>query len=175
MIASGSAGKTTPRRLRIPFTLRTYFVVVSNVSCPAASMISAGGVAARGAPRDPRAPDAKTPDEEKDVQNAFAAMLVGSGIDYKRETERVEYSSKTYQPDFTIDELDLVIELKICKRVTRESELIAELNDYTAAFKTRWKNIVFVVYDLGIIRDVDQFAETVREPRRDRSRGEALI
>ena len=41
----------------------------------------------------------------------------------------------------------------------REKELIAEINDDILAYKTKYRNLIFIIYDLGYIRDVDRFAE----------------
>lgn len=43
----------------------------------------------------------------------------------------------------------------------REKEIIAEINDDILAYRTKYGNIIFGVYDLGYIRDVDRFAETL--------------
>jgi hypothetical protein len=36
-------------------------------------------------------------------------------------------------------------------------EIIAEINDAIVAYKTKYHNLIFAVYDLGIIRDQDEF------------------
>src|SRR5437762_7001178 len=41
----------------------------------------------------------------------------------------------------------------------REREIIAEINDDVLAYKTKYGNIIFCVYDLGFIRDVERFAD----------------
>lgn len=45
----------------------------------------------------------------------------------------------------------------------REKEIIAEINDDILAYKTKYPNIIFVVYDSGFIRDVDKFKEDIEE------------
>jgi len=40
------------------------------------------------------------PDNERQVQDAFENLLIGATIPYGREVDRIEYSSKTYTPDF---------------------------------------------------------------------------
>lgn len=70
-----------------------------------------------------------TPSSEKEIQDSFETLLVGSDLPYSRESKSIEYSSKTYKPDFTIDKADLAIELKICLDAGRENTLIAEIND----------------------------------------------
>jgi len=105
----------------------------------------------------------KKPSEEKEVQNAFEGLVIGADVDYSREAERIEYSSKTYVPDFTFKRLDLALEIKLCGRDGREAEIIAEISDDILAYRTRFGNIVFVVYDLGFIRDVDRFSKSLEE------------
>ena len=100
-----------------------------------------------------------TPAKEREVQDSFETLLIGADIEYSRETDSIEYSSKTYTPDFTVPKSDLAIELKLCGKVEREKEMIAEINDDILAYKTKYGNILFIVYDCGIIRDIDRFVE----------------
>jgi hypothetical protein len=102
------------------------------------------------------------PKNEKDVQNNFERLLVGCDFSYTREKERVTYSTKTYVPDFVLNDLNLAAELKICNRETREKEIISEINDDILAYNTKYKNSMFVVYDIGQIRDVEQFKSSFK-------------
>jgi hypothetical protein len=97
------------------------------------------------------------PERERQVQDAFENLLIGAEIPYAREVGGIEYSSKTYVPDFTISTADLVVEMKLCNKIGREKELIAEINDDIVAYRTKYGNLLFVVYDLGQIRDVERF------------------
>lgn len=99
----------------------------------------------------------KKPENEKEVQEKYEDMLNSRDITFSREKETIEYSSKNYIPDFTFSELDLVTEIKICDTIKREKEIIPEINDDILAYKTKYRNLLFVVYDLGFIRDVDRF------------------
>ncbi|MHA1973242.1 MAG: hypothetical protein ACTSW1_09625 [Candidatus Hodarchaeales archaeon] len=107
----------------------------------------------------------KLPEHENEVNDAIENLLIGAGFDdkYLREKERIVYSSKAYEPDFVLNYLDLVIEGKYCKEERREKEIIAEINDYITAFKTKYENIIFVVYDNGVIRDEDQFKNDLEQ------------
>lgn len=98
-----------------------------------------------------------SPKAESEVQDALESLLVGADIGYSREADSIEYSSKTYKPDFTIKQLDLAIEVKLCARDGREKEIIAEINDDILAYQTKYGNILFIVYDVGHIRDKDRF------------------
>jgi hypothetical protein len=100
------------------------------------------------------------PGSEREVQDAFEGLLVGADVPYKRETDTVEYSSKTYTPDFTVPKINLAIELKLCNREGREKEIIAEVNDDILAYGTKFANLLFVVYDLGFVRDIERFTSS---------------
>jgi hypothetical protein len=100
------------------------------------------------------------PTKEKEIQDTFENLLVSADIPYGRETESIEYSSKTYIPDFIIKKLDLIVEVKLCNRAEREKEIIAEINDDILAYGTKFGNQIFIVYDNGYIRDVDLFCNT---------------
>lgn len=105
----------------------------------------------------------KQPISEIDVQDAFENLLIGAGIEYSREAESIEYSSKTYRPDFTVPKIDLAIDIKLNGRKEREKKIIAEINDDILAYKTKYGNIFFVIYDLGFIRDVKKFSRNFEE------------
>lgn|SRR4030042_1142159 len=97
------------------------------------------------------------PEKEKEVQEAFENLLIGADIHYGREVDSIEYSSKTYKPDFSLPELDLAIEVKLCSQGQREKELPEEINDDILAYKTKYQNLIFIVYDLGFVRDIERF------------------
>jgi len=103
------------------------------------------------------------PEHEKDVQDIFETLLVATDLEYSREVERIEYSSKAYIPDFSFAKLDLVVEFKLCKEAEREKKIIAEINDDIRAYQTKYGNLLFVVYDLGFIRDVEKFVRPFEE------------
>jgi hypothetical protein len=97
------------------------------------------------------------PEKEKTIQDAFENLLIGADISYSREADSIEYSSKKYIPDFSLAEIDLAVEIKLCGHEQREKELPEEINDDILAYKTKYKNLIFVVYDLGVIRDQERF------------------
>lgn len=105
----------------------------------------------------------KEPSGEKEVQDAFESLLIGADVPFSRENERIEYSSKTYTPDFTIEKAGLAVEIKFCNRDGREKEIIAEINDDILAYKTKYGNIVFVIYNVGYIRDIERFAKNFED------------
>jgi hypothetical protein len=105
----------------------------------------------------------KPPANERELQDEFEKLLIGADIPYSREAKRIEYSSKTYVPDFTVDRAKLAIELKVCLDAAREKALPAEINDDILAYKREYPNMLFIIYDTGRIRDVDRFAENFEE------------
>lgn len=105
----------------------------------------------------------KLPSCEREIQDAFENLLIGADLDYSREAESIEYSSKKYVPDFTISKLDLAVEIKFSGRSEREKEIIAEINDDILAYRQKFGNIFFVIYDTGFIRDIDRFADQFEE------------
>jgi hypothetical protein len=103
----------------------------------------------------------ETPENEKQVQNAIESLLIGKGLskglDYDRETGRVKVSSKEVIPDFIMLKLDLAIEVKIIKDKNRIGPVIDEINADITAYAERYSKILFIVYDLGFIRDEVEF------------------
>jgi len=97
------------------------------------------------------------PKREQEVSNQLEVLFKGRGLNYRRETIGIEYSSKTFFPDFVIDPLDLAVETKLCATNKREKEIVEEINADIPAYHTKYSNILFVVYDLGYIRDVARF------------------
>ena len=103
------------------------------------------------------------PSNEKDVQDEYEKLLMANDIPYSREADKIEYSSKTYIPDFTIKKINLAVEIKYCSKEGREKVIIAEINDDILAYKKAFANIFFVVYDSGYIRDIDKFVSSFEE------------
>lgn len=105
------------------------------------------------------------PEKEKEVQDALENLFIGADLDkeFTREKENLTYSSKTYIPDFVFKRISTVVEAKLCNSSTREKKIIAEINDDIVAYKTKYANMIFLIYDLGIIRDQDQFRNSLEE------------
>ncbi len=99
------------------------------------------------------------PGTEVQVQNALEDLLNGAGIRYTREAEMFPYASKSYRPDFVIPSLNMVIETKLCTSEKRERAIVEEISADIAAYSSRFRNLFFAIYDLGVIRDVDRFVE----------------
>jgi REase_DpnII-MboI len=96
------------------------------------------------------------PADEKVVQSKVEDLLMVREIPFSREAETFQYSSKSYRPDFVLTTTETALEVKLSKP-GRESNLIAEINDDILAYRTKYKSQIFVVYDVGGIRDEARF------------------
>ena len=104
------------------------------------------------------------PDKEVEVQNAIENLLIGRGMnkgtDYDRESGKFEFSGKEYIPDFVIPNLNTCIEVKLLKEGKR-SRIIDEINADITAYSTKYERLLFVVYDLGVVRDENEFRRDI--------------
>lgn len=101
------------------------------------------------------------PTSEKEIQDKLEDLFNAQQLSFRREQEHISYSSKTYIPDFTFDDINCAVEGKFCNSDRREKEMIAEINDDIQAYSTRYKNLIFVVYDMGFIRDEEKFKQDI--------------
>lgn len=57
--------------------------------------------------------------------------------------------------------MNTVVEVKLCKsddnEKNNEKKIISEINDDIVTYKKKYSNVIFAIYDLGIIRNQDQF------------------
>lgn len=98
---------------------------------------------------------------EKELQNIVETMLRARAYDFQREKVTIPYSSKLYIPDFTFEVLHLALEMKLCTSQTKMKEIIDEINADIPSYQTKYENVIFVVYDLGFIRDVAEFKGSI--------------
>jgi hypothetical protein len=107
------------------------------------------------------------PQKELDVQDAVEALLIGRGlqkrVDYDREVGRVKVSVKEVIPDFVLPRLALAIEVKLIKTAARVREVVDEINADVAAYSKRYGTLLFIVYDLGNIRDEVEFMQDLED------------
>lgn len=101
------------------------------------------------------------PKHEREVQNALETIFRARSLDFRREKDTVPYSTTHYIPDFTFNRIGLAVEVKLCKDNDREKDMIREINDDIVGYGVRYDRSVFVVYDLGFIRDVAKFSEDI--------------
>ena len=105
----------------------------------------------------------KDPSKEREIQDKLETLFHVRTLPYLREKEHITYSSKTYVPDFTFESMNLVVEAKLCNREGREKEIIDEVNADILAYQTKYERIIFIIYDLGFIRDVVQFSADIEK------------
>lgn len=105
------------------------------------------------------------PMKEKEIQNAIENLFIGKGyskaIDYDRETGKFNYSGREYIPDFIIPKFRMCIEVKLLKDASRKSKIIEEINADITAYLKEYENILFVIYDIGVIRDEIEFCRDI--------------
>jgi hypothetical protein len=102
------------------------------------------------------------PDKEVEVQNAVETLIVGRGMekgtDYDRETGRVKTSGKESVPDFIFfPNLKLCLEVKLSKSTERLKAIVDEINADIRAYSTQYERQLYIVYDVGTIRDETEF------------------
>lgn len=101
------------------------------------------------------------PNQERDIQNTVEQLLIGRGFqkgeDYDREAGRVKVSSKEVVPDFILMKLGLAIEIKLVSKSERIGAIIDEINADIGAYSRQYRSILFIVYDVGHIRDEIEF------------------
>jgi hypothetical protein len=110
----------------------------------------------------------RVPESERDVQDAVEQLLIGRGMqkgqDYDREVGRVKISAKEVIPDFIIPPLSLAVEVKLIKTSVRVKETIDEINADIASYSRGYRELIFLVYDLGHVRDEIEFRHDLEKP-----------
>ena len=102
----------------------------------------------------------KEPQNEKDVQGYLQTFFDVKEYDFLREKENSDFSDKTFIPDFTQKELNIALEVKFLNKKDKIKEIIEEMSADIQPYSKKWKNILFLVYDIGgNIRDVDYFTK----------------
>jgi len=105
------------------------------------------------------------PKREKDIQDLIEQLLIGremiKGLDYDRERGRVKVSAKEVIPDFIFPKYDLALEVKFTKDSLKTKEIIDQINADIISYSKIYKNILFLIYDFGTIRDEDEFKNDI--------------
>ena len=108
----------------------------------------------------------QTPVHEREIQNAVEQLLIGrgltKGIDYDREVGRVKVSIKEVVPDFILPKLSLAIEIKLAKTDTKAKAIVDEINADIQSYNRAYRQLLFIVYDLGTIRDTLEFVRDLQ-------------
>lgn len=109
----------------------------------------------------------RTPEKEIDIQDAVEQLLIGrsltKGVDYDRETGRVKYSVKEAVPDFIFPKLGLALEVKLSKDKARSKSIVDDINTDIVMYTNKYSFILFVIYDLGTIRDDVEFKHDLEQ------------
>jgi len=107
----------------------------------------------------------KEPKSEAEVQKAIETLFIGKGmkkgIDYDKETGKFRYSSKEYTPDFIIQNLNMCIEVKFINSKKTVGSFIDQINADIPAYSTKYQNILFVIYDVGMIVNETEFRRDI--------------
>jgi len=103
----------------------------------------------------------KEPEKEVEVQDIIEQLLIGKGmqkgVDYDREVGRVKISIKEVVPDFIFQKLGLALEVKLSKSTTKSKAIIDEINADIMSYSKEYSSLLFLVYDIGSIRDESEF------------------
>ena len=107
-----------------------------------------------------------TPQKEKDVQDDLETFFDVKEYDFSREQEKVGFSDKSFEPDFTHEVLNIALEVKFVDKPEKKKSVIDEMSADIKPYSKRWKNILFLVYDVGgNIRDVDSYVKDFIQDR----------
>jgi len=99
------------------------------------------------------------PDNERMVQDAIENILNAVGVEFTREMETAPGGAKSFRPDFVVQGEDLAIEVKLSKQGHGAKEIEEELAADITGYRTRWKLLLAVIYDLSEIADPHQFRQ----------------
>ena len=99
----------------------------------------------------------KQPSSEIEVQDAIENILNSIGISFSREKENSVVGQRAFIPDFVVNDLDLAIEVKLATQKHDTSAIQEEITSDITAYKTKWKHILFIIYDNGVIIDPYKF------------------
>lgn len=101
------------------------------------------------------------PKSEIDIQDNLEQIFIGKGyskgIDYDREKGRTKISIKETIPDFIFPRLDLALEVKFCTSKPKSKTIVDEINADIRSYSKSFSNLLFVIYDMGFIIDIDEF------------------
>lgn len=101
------------------------------------------------------------PADEDEVQVGLNSLL--RVFDYRVSWNRssVQFSERMSIPDFVVSlsKVDVPIEVKLVSSSKRKTAIIEEMAADLLQYGSKWKSVVFVVYDCGCIVDKGQFCE----------------
>lgn len=119
-----------------------------------------------------------TPEKEHEIQNSIETLLIGrglvKGLDYDRETGRVKTSGKECVPDFIFPDLKLCLEIKLITSQEKLKTVIDEINADIRMYAKTYERQLFIVYDLGVIRDEEEFKHDLERSGSDGDNSQTL-
>jgi len=102
------------------------------------------------------------PADEAEVQQATAAVLTALAVPFTREQEVVEVGTRTFRPDFVVHG-SVPLELKLVNTHGDVRKSQEEIAADIAAYKTKWSDLMFLVYDCGFIAEPHRYKETLMD------------
>jgi hypothetical protein len=93
------------------------------------------------------------PSSEREVQNAVETILNALGIVFVREKEAAPVGPRAFHPDFTVRDIELAIEVKLASPTHNASAIQEEIAADISAYRTKWRHLLFIIYDNGVITD----------------------
>lgn len=93
------------------------------------------------------------PTRERQVQDQVETILSALGIEYFREKEAAPVGPRAFHPDFTVPSLEMAIEIKLARENHGASIIQDELLSDISAYGIKWKRLLVIIYDNGVIVD----------------------
>ena len=97
------------------------------------------------------------PENERKIQDHLEDLLALKSYRFEREQVSIPYSTKSYVPDFASEKLNLAIDVKLCNSSSDEKKIIDEINADIPAYKQKYQYLLFVVYDVAVIRKIQEY------------------
>ena len=82
---------------------------------------------------------------------------MAKGTEYDRETGRVKTSGKELVPDFIFPHVKLCLEVKLSTSIDKRRAIVDEINADIRTYGTQYERQIYLVYDVGTIRDEAEF------------------
>jgi hypothetical protein len=98
----------------------------------------------------------KPPEYEREVQRAIQLILDAGGLQFDREAEQFRFSIKGWRPDH-VSPAGIALEAKLCRRSEDAVRIVEEISADILPYRSRFRAVIVVVYDLGYIVDEAKF------------------
>jgi hypothetical protein len=109
------------------------------------------------------------PRNEREVQDHLQMVLDLLKYESSREAYAISYSGRSYTPDFVVEfsrstakgKIGAAIEVKLCNSKARVKRIIDEISADIPAYRKHFHPILFVIYDMGFIRNEDTLRKDI--------------